>query len=165
MAVCDDPTQQVRRQVLSGRQIKAMFLGCLTAGLMISGAAQAVQLITEEEARLPPPKGAVALDKRGILRGPKVEYVSTGETVHSPLHLQLKFQSFGGATIDLDSVRIIYLRAPNVDLTPRVRPFVRSTGVDIPDAELPPGEYTVRVDVKDSEGHSGTTSFVLKVVP
>ena len=150
---------------MSGRQMKGMFLGCVTAGLMISGAAQAVQLITEEEARLPPPKGAVALDKRGILRGPKVEYVSTGETVHSPLHLQLKFQSFGGATIDLDSVRIIYLRAPNVDLTPRVRPFVRSTGVDIPDAELPPGEYTVRVDVKDSEGHSGTTSFVLKVVP
>ena len=145
--------------------MKGMFLGCVTAGLMISGAAQAVQLITEEEARLPPPKGAVALDKRGILRGPKVEYVSTGETVHSPLHLQLKFQSFGGATIDLDSVRIIYLRAPNVDLTPRVRSFVRSTGVDIPDAELPPGEYTVRVDVKDSEGHSGTTSFVLKVVP
>jgi len=136
----------------AGRQMKGMFLGCVTAGLMISGAAQAVQLITEE-------------DKRGILRGPKVEYVSTGETVHSPLHLQLKFQSFGGATIDLDSVRIIYLRAPNVDLTPRVRPFVRSTGVDIPDAELPPGEYTVRVDVKDSEGHSGTTSFVLKVVP
>ena len=149
----------------AGRQMKGMFLGCVTAGLMISGAAQAVQLITEEEARLPPPKGAVALDKRGILRGPKVEYVSTGETVHSPLHLQLKFQSVGGATIDLDSVRIIYLRAPNVDLTPRVRPFVRSTGVDIPDAELPPGEYTVRVDVKDSEGHSGTTSFVLKVVP
>ena len=149
----------------AGRQMKGMFLGCVTAGLMISGAAQAVQLITEKEARLPPPKGAVALDKRGILRGPKVEYVSTGETVHSPLHLQLKFQSFGGATIDLDSVRIIYLRAPNVDLTPRVRPFVRSTGVDIPDAELPPGEYTVRVDVKDSEGHSGTTSFVLKVVP
>jgi len=149
----------------AGRQMKGMFLGCVTAGLLISGAAQAVQLITEEEARLPPPKGAVALDKRGILRGPKVEYVSTGETVHSPLHLQLKFQSFGGATIDLDSVRIIYLRAPNVDLTPRVRPFVRSTGVDIPDAELPPGEYTVRVDVKDSEGHSGTTSFVLKVVP
>ena len=150
---------------MSGRQMKGMFLGCVTAGLMISGAAQAVQLITEEEARLPPPKGAVAMDKRGILRGPKVEYVSTGETVHSPLHLQLKFQSFGGATIDLDSVRIIYLRVPNVDLTPRVRPFVRSTGVDIPDAELPPGEYTVRVDVKDSEGHSGTTSFVLKVVP
>ena len=150
---------------MSGRQMKGMFVGCVTAGLMISGAAQAVQLITEEEARRPPPKGAVALDKRGILRGPKVEYVSTGETVHSPLHLQLKFQSFGGATIDLDSVRIIYLRAPNVDLTPRVRPFVRSTGVDIPDAELPPGEYTVRVDVKDSEGHSGTTSFVLKVVP
>ena len=150
---------------MSELRMKGMFLGFVAAGLMLSGAAQAVQLITEEEARLPPPKGAVALDKRGILRGPKVEYVSMGETVHSPLHLRLKFQSFGGATIDPDSVRIIYLRAPNVDLTPRIRPFVQSTGIDIPDAELPPGEYTVRVDVKDSEGHSGTTSFVLKVVP
>jgi hypothetical protein len=145
--------------------MKGMLLGFVAAGLMISGAAQAVQLITEEEARLPPPKGAVAMDKRGILRGPKVEYVSTGDTVHSPLHLQLRFQSFGGATIDPESVRIIYLRAPNVDLTPRVRPFVQSNGIDIPDAELPPGEYTVRVDVKDSQGHAGTTSFVLKVVP
>jgi hypothetical protein len=145
--------------------MKGMLLGCVTAGLMISGAAQALQLITDEEAKLPPPKGAVALDKRGILRGPRVEYVSPGDTVHSPLHLQLKFQSFGGAKIDLDSVRIIYLRAPNVDLTPRIKPFVQSTGIDIPDAELPPGEYMVRVDVKDSEGHSGTTSFVLKVVP
>ena len=84
---------------------------------------------------------------------------------HSPLRLQLKFESFGGAKINTDSVKVIYLRSPNVDLTPRVKPFIQADGIDMPETELPPGEYTVRVDVKDSDGRPGTASFTLKVSP
>ena len=89
-------------------------------------------LITEEEAKLPPPKGAVATDRRGVTRGPKVKFVVEGEPVRSPMHL---------------------------------KSFVQATGIDIPDVELPAGEHMVRVDVKDSDGRIGTTSFVLKVEP
>ena len=145
--------------------MKRTWLGLIAAGVLVSGAAQATQLITDEEAKLPPPKGAIAADRRGILRGPRVEVVSPSGMVHSPLRLQLKFESFGGATINPDSVRVIYLRSPNVDLTPRVKPFIQSGGIDMPEAELPPGEYTVRVDVKDSDGRPGTASFTVKVVP
>jgi hypothetical protein len=81
------------------------------------------------------------------------------------MHLQITFESFGGAKIDPDSVRVTYLKSPNVDLTPRVRPFVQTAGIDMPDVELPVGDHLVRVDVKDSDGRVGTTSFVLKVVP
>ena len=147
------------------RMMKRTWLGLIAAGVLVSGAAQATQLITDEEAKLPPPKGAIAADRRGILRGPRVEVVSPSGMVHSPLRLQLKFESFGGATINPDSVRVIYLRSPNVDLTPRVKPFIQSGGIDMPDAELPPGEYTVRVDVKDSDGRPGTVSFTLTVSP
>jgi hypothetical protein len=91
--------------------------------------------------------------------------VASGEQVHSPMHLQLKFEPFGGAKIDPDSVKVTYLRTPNVDLTSRVKSFVQPTGIDIPDVELPVGEHMVRVDIKDSDGRVGTTSFVLKVVP
>ncbi len=122
-------------------------------------------LITEEEAKLPPPRGAVATDRRGITRGPKVDFVASGDQSHSPMHLQLKFEPFGGAKIDPDSVKVTYLRTPNVDLTPRVKSFVLPTGIDIPDVELPAGEHMVRVDIKDSDGRIGTTSFVLKVLP
>ncbi len=123
-------------------------------------------LITAEEAALPPPKGAVAADRRGITRGPKVDVMMTGgEQLHSPMHLQLKFEPYGGAKIDPDSVKVTYLRTPNVDLTPRVKSFVQATGIDMPDVELPAGEHMVRVDIKDSDGRIGTTSFVLKVVP
>jgi hypothetical protein len=137
----------------------------LAMGLLTAGHASATQLITDEEAKLPPPKGAVTADRRGILRGPKVDVILPGDTVHSPMHLQLKFEAFGGAKIDPDSVKMTFLRTPNVDLTPRIKPFVQAAGIDMPDTELPPGEYTIRVDIKDSDGRIGTTSFVLKVSP
>jgi hypothetical protein len=91
--------------------------------------------------------------------------VAGAEPVHSPMHLQLKFDAFGGAKIDPDSVKMTFLRTPNVDLTSRIKPFIQAAGIDIPDTELPPGEYTIRVDIKDSDGRIGTTSFVLKVSP
>jgi hypothetical protein len=122
-------------------------------------------LITADEAKLPPPKGAVAADRRGITRGPKVEFLAVAEPIHSPMHLQLKFESFGGAKIDPDSLKVTYLRAQNVDLTPRIKSFAGPTGIDMPDVELPEGEHMVRVDIKDTDGRIGTTSFVLKVVP
>ena len=131
----------------------------------ISSVHAANVLITEEEAKLPPPKGAVVADRRGITRGPKIRLLDESDPVHSPMHLHVMFESFGGATIDLDSVKVTYLRNPNVDLTPRIKPFLQSAGIDIPDAELPVGEHMVRIDVRDSDGRIGSASVVLKVAP
>jgi hypothetical protein len=122
-------------------------------------------LITAEEAQLPPPRGAVMADRRGVTRAPKIKYAGEGETIHSPAHLKLIFESFGGAKIDPDSVKMTYLRTPNVDLTPRVKSFVQASGIDIPDVELPTGDHMIRVDVKDSDGHIGSASFILRVAP
>ncbi|MDO8979465.1 MAG: hypothetical protein Q7V17_09570 [Afipia sp.] len=122
-------------------------------------------LISADEAKLPPPKGAVAVATRGITRGPKVAYIGTADKAQSPMRLQLKFESFGGAKIDTDSLKVTYIKSPSVDLTPRLKPFVKADGIDMPDAELPAGDHVIRVDVKDSEGRSASTSFTLKVAP
>lgn len=148
--------------------------GAMVAGLLMASAATALfaapasaahVLITQDEAKLPPPKGAFAVDRRGVTRGPKISLVSDNEPFHSPMHFQLKFESFGGAKIDEDSVKVTYLRTPNVDLTPRIKPFVQMTGIDVPDAELPVGDHMVRVDLKDSDGRPGSASFTLQVAP
>jgi hypothetical protein len=137
---------------------------CAVVATSVSSPARANHvLITEDEAKLPPAKGAIAADRRGITRGPKIEVVGDREQSHSPVHLQLKFESFGGSKIDPESLRVIYLRTPNVDLTERVKSFAGVTGLDIPDAELPPGDHLIRVDIKDSDGRSGSTSFLLKI--
>jgi hypothetical protein len=146
----------------------------ILAGLLMASVAVALSpvpafaahvLITQDEAKLPPPKGAFAVDRRGVTRGPKISIVGDTEPLHSPIHLQLKFESFGGAKIDEDSVKVTYLRTPNVDLTARIKPFVQMTGIDVPDAELPVGDHMVRIDIKDSDGRPGSASFTLQVSP
>jgi hypothetical protein len=146
----------------------SIFAGCTAVAatfLAIGGATAGTVLISADEAKLPPPKGAVGVATRGITRGPKVAFVGTTDATQSPMHLQLKFESFGGAKIDTDSVKVTYMKSPSVDLTPRLKPFVKPDGIDMPDAELPPGDHVIRVDVKDSEGRTATTSFTLKVAP
>src|SRR6202047_2567495 len=152
----------VRNRFFDGFLLMAGAAACMALSIL----ARAAQvLITEEEAKLPPPRGAVAADRRGITRGPKIDVVLQGEQVHSPMHFQLKFETFGGAKIDPDSVKVTYLKTPNVDLTSRIKPFVQPTGIDIPDVELPVGDHMVRVDIKDTDGRVGSISFVLKMAP
>ena len=143
-----------------------IWLGLLA--IMVAGyasrAAAGVVLITAEEAQLPVPKQIVS--SRGITRGPRIEVsdVDNGH-LHSPLHFKLRFLAFGGSTIDLSTLAVTYLRVPNIDLTPRVRPFARPAGIDIPDAEVPPGEHAIRVELKDNEGRVAATNFFLTVAP
>jgi hypothetical protein len=144
---------------------KLLRTALLATAIVMPGSAFAAALITPEEAALPPMKGAVANSNRGITRGPKITVVEGSAAVPSPIRFQVKFQPLGGSTIDLDGLKVIYLKQPNVDLTPRVKPFVQPTGIDMPDALLPPGDHLVRIDVKDSEGRVSTTSFLLKIAP
>jgi hypothetical protein len=121
-----------------------------------------VVLITPEEAQLPTPKGVHVA--RAVTRGPRIDLAGPDASeARSPLRLQLKFRGFGGATINLGSLRVTYLKTPNVDLTSRVRPYAQPTGIEIPDAEAPPGEHLVRVEVHDSEGRRTVTTFLLSV--
>jgi hypothetical protein len=148
------------RLVLTGAAILAAVLAAMPFG------AFAGQLITEDEARLPAQKGAVPNSGRGITRGPKI-LVPEAEAASqaSPIRLQVKFQTFGGSSVDLDALKVTYLKSPVVDLTSRIKPFVQATGIDMPDAQLPPGDHLLRIDIKDSDGRPASVSFLLKIAP
>jgi hypothetical protein len=148
--------------IKSAKLLCTVFLAII---VVIPGFAYAAALITPEEAALPPMKGAVANSNRGITRGPKITVLEESSAKPSPIHFLVKFQPLGGSTIDLDGLKVIYLKQPNIDLTPRVKPFAQPGGIDMPDALLPPGDHLVRIDVKDSEGRVSTTSFLLRIAP
>ena len=117
-------------------------------------------------AALPPQKGAVPNSGRGITRGPKIQMPEAEAGVQtSPMRFQVKFQTFGGSSIDLDALKVTYLKSPVVDLTARIRPFALPTGIDMPDALLPPGDHLLRIDIKDSDGRVSSISFLLKIAP
>lgn len=123
-----------------------------------------VVLITAQEASLPA-QATGELNRRGITRGPQVSVLSPKPTddLQSPIHIQLKFESHNGATIDPGSVKMTYVKNPAVDLTDRVKAFAKPDGLDIAAAEIPPGNHTLRVDVQDSDGRVATTLFTVKV--
>ncbi len=127
--------------------------------------ARAEVLITEQEAMRPAAAPKAEEASRGIFRAPKISVLSPQEEeiVTSPLNLKLKFESFGGTKIDEDSVRVIYLKNPSVDLTPRLKKHLKSNGIEMDVAEAPPGEHHLKVEVKDSDGHLGTADVIFKV--
>jgi len=140
----------------------------VAAGTLFIGACPAqtrrVTLITDDEAKRP---AAAALTFRaGISRGPGIELLSpkpSEKSVLSPVHLQLKFEGHGGAQIDEASFKLIDACNPAVDLTDRVKDFTKATGIDVPEADIPPGTYTIHAEVKDNEGRVGLLTFNLNV--
>jgi hypothetical protein len=143
----------------------------MIGGILLAGAvdrAAAFMLITTQEAALPDAIGvAHRLGVRGVTRGPMVSVVSPAPdagAVKSPLRLLLRFESHGGASIDLNSVKLIYLKNPAINLTQRVADLVMTGGIDLRSAEVPPGTHYIRVEVKDTEGRLGSATFALLVL-
>ena len=121
-----------------------------------------ITLITDEEARLP---DAEMIITRGPIPGPQIRVLSprTDLATKSPLHLKLTFRSFAGSNIDVDSIRITYMKTPLVDLTERLKPFTSQREIDMIGAEAPPGNHQIRVQVQDSVGRIGVEYLALKV--
>jgi hypothetical protein len=154
--------------MLAGRStVLAAASAAILLGACASVPACAQVLITEHEAKLPTAAGAAAFSSRGVTRRPRVELISPakGKAPSSPLHLQIKFAPYSGATVDPTSVKVTYMKSPAVDLTSRVKDFTQPTGIDVPAAEVPHGDHIIRVDVTDSEGRTAISSFTLKVGP
>ncbi len=148
----------------SKRQIAAL---CLAASMALAAAsARAFELITAAEAALPP--GTVpTLDLRGSpTRRPAIIVVSPPRAagqVRSPLDLKVQFRAFGGAAIDPSSVVVTYLKQPPIDLTQRLTPYITAQGVDIPQAQVPPGKHQFWIELKDNVGRIGAGEFGFQV--
>lgn len=135
----------------------------LISSLMIATqVAISAPLITSKEAALPQAAGTLAT--RGISRGPAIKLTSpeADTPVAAPFDFKVNFEPRGDAKIDPSSVKVVYMKSPFVDLTPRLKNAISAGGIDFAKAEVPPGTHTIRVTVKDSEGRE--TNSVLNLV-
>ena len=115
----------------------------------------------------------VVYDRRGNSRSPRPPgwtVTSVAEQaddaaglIRAPFNLKVKFESFGGARIDTDSVVVTYKKVPAIDLTQRVKTFIDASGFTVEGVQVPPGEHRIRVDVADNGGRKGWTEFVIRV--
>jgi hypothetical protein len=145
--------------------IAILFSIGLVIGLGLNSAATALaeQLITPAEAALPSPPDA-GMTLRGITRGPSIEQIepaAEAKSLTSPLALKIAFTARNNASVDKDSVKVTYLRSPAVDLTARLKAHLTPDGIEMKQAELPPGIHVIRIELKDSNGRA--SSAVLKL--
>jgi hypothetical protein len=122
----------------------------------------ALQLITKEEASLPP---SDRIDVRGPFPGPTIEVLSPPSDVAqtSPVRLVVRFETYAGSEIDTEAIRVIYMKTPPVELTGRVYDFITLKGIEIREAEVPPGTHTIRIQVRDRAGRTGSSVFTFRV--
>ena len=119
--------------------------------MIAADAAGALELITSSEAALPAEQ--VTGRERGITRAPNVVIVSPSRaagTLKSPLSLKIRFESYGGAEIDVDFRAFDLSEKAGGRFDPA--PFIDASGIDVEDAEVPPGTHTLRVSVSDRTG-------------
>ncbi|MFY9317060.1 MAG: hypothetical protein WAO95_16075 [Burkholderiales bacterium] len=122
--------------------------------------AQALQLISADEAKQPAAASKPA--SRAITRGPGVKLASP-ESVSGNFAFKVAFEPRGESKIDPATVKVEYLKGSGVDLTERLKPSVKPTGIEVAAATAPAGEHPIRVTVRDSEGRLGTAEFKLTV--
>lgn len=136
----------------------------ILASLVLTASQLAISapLISAKEAALPPAAGTLAT--RGISRGPAIKLASpeADTPVTAPFDFRVHFEPRGDAKIDPNSVKVVYMKSPFVDLTPRLKNAISVNGIDFAKADVPPGTHTIRVTVKDSEGRE--TNSVLNLV-
>jgi hypothetical protein len=146
-------------------RICALFVSVSLYAAAAVAQAQTVQLISNDEAKLPNATGQVS--SRGITRGPGIKVLSpdpASKTVKGPFDLKIAFEPRGGSKIDASSATLTYLKNPPVDLTGRVKSGIKPEGIDVSKAAVPIGEHQIRVTVKDDEGRQTSVVLSLNVV-
>ena len=134
----------------------------LLAGILPAGATEPVQLITAEEAQLPP-SGGDGPD-RNITRGPGIDTVAPSPVgVQGSFRFAVKFKPRNGVEIDPAAVRVTYLREPSIDLTARLKEFISAEGIEAPSVVAPPGEHIIAIEAVDKEGRTGRGQVTLTV--
>jgi hypothetical protein len=146
--------------MMSACHLMTQMMTVLILALSLGKSVDAKELITRQEASLPD-----TFAEKAVFPGPKVVQLSPDANAmptRSPLRFKLRFET-RGSRIDLPSLKVMYLKKPLVDLTNRIREYAAPNGIDMPDAEVPPGDHRIVIEINDTDGVVGKTEILLRV--
>lgn len=136
--------------------------GCLSGAALAREAA--TWLITEGEAMLAAPptaRGEPDLPRNG----PIIRVLSPSGigAVSSPFIVDVRFEPrAGGASVQVGSLKVTYLRLFEIDITERVRPYVSESGLLIREARVPQGRHRLKIAIADQQGN--VTAAILEII-
>ncbi len=125
-------------------------------------AAGAMTLINTDEAQLPDPP-VIDEPVRGLNAATAFFQMlpPRGAVAHSPFQLVIRFED----PCDPATLVISYFKQPAIDLTARIKPYINAQGINIPDAEAPPGNYKLRLVCRTDTGKREAGFVLFSVAP
>jgi hypothetical protein len=151
------------------RRRLAVLCAIIAAGVYLAATAEpaaALELVTASEAALPAGSPPSIKTRGSPTRRPEIVVVwpsPDAGMLHSPFDMRIRFRAFGGAQIDPDSVVVTYLKQPAIDITQRIMPYISAAGIEVKQAQVPPGTHTFWIEVKDNDGRFTSTELSIKV--
>lgn len=139
--------------------IRRMIAAAALLLAVTGGHAAAMTLVSEQEAAMADNPLAAFDVRAATARGPILRQdcpPPPGAVERSPTCFRVSIRP-NSADVLLNSLRVTYLKAPPVDITPRVAPYVTPQGIDVPEAELPPGRHAFRIEISDATGNVTVT--------
>lgn len=139
----------------------------LAASMLLSGAAQAFELVSPEESAansvLPePPPATRSLQPAW----PRIEIRNpVGSEVQPPVSIEVRFLGDGSSPVDPESFRVYYGML-GIDITDRIRKAttIRADGFQAQGAELPPGKHSLRMSLADRSGRRTEVQVKFRVL-
>jgi len=138
-----------------------------------------VSWITQEEAALPAMKPSGTSTKRlpesgnqpfqvkkQSIAGPiiKVEKPDPDRLYDDLIDILISFDRNPiGEPVNMESLRIIYLKMFGIDITDRIRPYIKETRIDANGIKFPEGEHEFEIRIKDYEQMESSEIFKIKV--
>ena len=126
-------------------------------------------LITKKEAALAnapeDPKIASKLLEEKVERGPIIVLNSPKNEGRypKPIKIDILFIPRDAVDIDLSTLKVIYVKIFDIDITARVKKHSTNTGIQIPEAELPSGKHKLKILLADTKGQMSTQKLVFVV--
>ena len=87
-----------------------------------------------------------------------------GRTFNGPVDFQINFVSHTpGKVVDMESLRVIYLKFINIDITEKIRPYIKENSIVMSKMNLPAGNHRIRIKIKDSHKNESEQTFLIRV--
>ena len=135
--------------------------------------------ITKKEASLPPMKHPKRENKnpeefknqpfsvnKQSMTGPiiKIEKPDPDKLYNDLIDILIRFDRNPiGESVDMKSLRIIYLKMFGIDITDRILPYVKETRIDANGINFPEGEHEFEIRIKDTNELESNEIFKIKV--
>ena len=135
--------------------------------------------ITKKEASLPPMKPTETRKKNSLetgtesfsinnpsMAGPiiKIEKPDPDKLYNDLIDILIRFDRNPiGESVDMKSLRIIYLKLFGIDITDRILPYVKETRIDANGIHFPEGEHEFEIRIKDTNELESNEIFKIKV--